>query len=253
MTNEECFEAWAPDSALWSQWAKPVLFAQFPPGSPQPDASAPPPESPAWIPAAQPRSGPAIIVNLPGPEAVRAGLALAQRGYRPVPLFNGNLGYGMRTVVPMGDLVRELRVGALSLSGIPLPDDAPPAFLLDALRLKGPATPGTFDNRWTVLPQDFPSGTFLASRGIREALLLTRDDGVDRDLAHVLLRWQQAGIQLRRGHPQRDATPQSLTVTPPSSFRRAWYRVIALFGLRRGNVGGFGALISEPGTGGFGG
>ena len=253
MTNEECFAAWAPSSALWSPWAKPVLFAQFlqvlaPPEGPVATAL------PSWVPEARAGAGGhAIIVNLPGGDSVTIGLALARRGYRPVPLYNGNLGHGTRTVVPTDNIARHLRVGAVQLGEIRLPDDAPPAFLLDALRLRGVPAPGNFDNRWAALPQDFPSATFLQAHGIRDVLLLEQDDVVDQDLAHVLLRWQQAGIRLRQGHPGRDAAPRDLTVAPPSSFRRAWYRVIALLGLRRSNVGGFGAMVPEPGSGGFGG
>ena len=33
-----------------------------------------------------------IVVDLPGAEAVYAGLALAARGFRPIPLFNGTSG-----------------------------------------------------------------------------------------------------------------------------------------------------------------
>jgi hypothetical protein len=35
-------------------------------------------------------------------------------------------------------------------------------------------------------------------------------------------------------------------------FRRAWYRLIVLAGLRRANVGGFGAQIPEPSSSGSG-
>ena len=34
-------------------------------------------------------------------------------------------------------------------------------------------------------------------------------------------------------------------MSPPSWFRRAWYVAIALMGLRRSNVGGFGSMVPE--------
>jgi hypothetical protein len=36
-----------------------------------------------------------------------------------------------------------------------------------------------------------------------------------------------------------------VTVPKPSSFKLAWYAAIALLGLRRSNVGGFGSMVPE--------
>ena len=46
---------------------------------------------------------------------------------------------------------------------------------------------------------------------------------------------------------------EDLTVPKPSGFKLAWYAVIALLGLRRSNVGGFGSAIPEQtSSGGYG-
>jgi hypothetical protein len=150
-------------------------------------------------------------------------------------------------------LVEALASGATALRDISLSAEAPPAFLIDADRMRPgvPSNPGGYDNRWVVFPQDFPSGTFLRSRGIDDVVVLHDRGGVQEDLAHVLLRWQEAGIQIRAVGPG-DTAPQSFTVKKPSWFRGAWYRLIILAGLRRNNAGGFGGVIPKAGGGGYG-
>jgi hypothetical protein len=256
VSDERIFEAWAPDGALWTPWAKPVLFANLSRFS----VTVPSVES--WravdvsqIPSA--RSGTAIVVELPGIDSVLAGLALANEGYRPVPLFNVNV--GPNAVVDVDAIAGALRVGADAMGEMRIAPDAPPAFLLDANRMR-PAKmigPGKFDNRWIVMPQDFPSATMLMSRGIKEALVIVSGDNPARgDLAHVLLRWRRAGLPILALDLKSSERPREMRIEPPSLFRRAWYRFIALAGLRRSNVGGFGAQIPEEyedggGVGGF--
>jgi hypothetical protein len=255
MSDERIFEAWAPDDALWTPWAKPVLFANLS------RFSVTVPAIDQWrsvdvsqVPSA--RGGTAVVVELPGLESVLMGLALAHHGYRPVPLYNVNV--GPNAVVEVDAIAGALRGGADVMRETRIAPDAPPAFLLDANRMRPAkmAGPGKFDNRWIVMPQDFPSATMLMSRGISEALVITVGDNPARgDLAHVLLRWRRAGLTVLGLDVKGRDRPRELRIEPPSLFRRAWYRLIALAGLRRSNVGGFGAQIPEEheggGVGGF--
>ena len=84
--NYNTYRIWAPDNALWTQWAKPVLFArtlqQVPEKLVLPAVK--------WAPYGDGRT--ALFVDLPGKRGVLEGLALAQMGYRPVPLYNGVYG-----------------------------------------------------------------------------------------------------------------------------------------------------------------
>ena len=130
---------------------------------------------------------------------------------------------------------------------------APPAFLLDADRMLPPTppSPGKFDNRWVVFPQDFPSATLLRARGVSDVLLIHTAKSVQEDLAHVLLRWQQGGLRLQQASPS-DTSTRELAVTRPSWFRRAWYRALTASRLRRNNAGGFGAVIPVQSSGGGG-
>jgi hypothetical protein len=248
MSPEDCYAAWAPDDVEWARWAKPVLFTQL-------DAAAgnEPPAVPALdaVEALPEAGGGAVVVELPGEESVLTGLKLATRGFRPVPLYNATS--GPRPAVDVSLIVRWLRPGAEFLTRSTLRPDAPPAFLLDADRTRRVAGPGDYDNRWVVLPQDFPSATLLLSRKIREVVLIQRGGAAPReDLAHVLRRWQEGGVPIMSLDLERGGPPVALDVPRPSAFRIAWYGLIALLGLRRSNVGGFGAMVPEQTSGGGG-
>ena len=248
MTKEELYDAWAPEGVEWSAWTKPVLFAQWPDTVTPPMRSAEWAEpSYLWLPQSSGRT--VVVVDLPAVESVHTGIALARRGYRPVPLFNTT--HGPSPIIETVPLMIELGRGAGELKTISLAAQAPPVFLLDANRMQPgmPPSPGKFDNRWVVFPQDFPSATFLRSHGVAEVLLIHAGGGVQEDLAHVLLRWQQAGLRIFAAAPA-DSSPRDITVSKPSWFRRAWYRAITAARLRRNNAGGFGAVIPVATSGG---
>jgi hypothetical protein len=244
ISTEEAFAIWAPDGVLWSEWAKPIAFAQA--GSMLEAEAITDEDLPAIRGILEPRS--VVIVDLPGAEAVYTGLALAKRGFRPVPLFNGTS--GPAAVIDVSPIARALGGGAERLKHSTLPQDAPPAFLLDSRR-KGEASalrPGAYDNRWVVLPQDFPSGSLLASRGFMTASVIQKNNApIPPDLAHVMRRWQETGLTIRVIDIATGQT-NNVTVPEPSGFKLAWYAAIALLGLRRSNVGGFGSLIPEQTT-----
>jgi hypothetical protein len=245
-SSEDAFGAWVAEGALWCQWAKPIAFVQggglF---KPEPIVDANLPVIPGPL-----DSSSAIVVDLPGAEAVYAGLALAEHGFRPVPLFNGTS--GPSAVIDVAPISRALWAGMERLARRGLALDAPPAFLLDSRRSGGirDPGPGAYDNRWIALPQDFPSGALLASRGITGATLVQRGGPtIPSDLEHVLRRWQDHGLRIRVVNLATGRTAD-VVVPKPSRFRLAWYAAIALLGLRRSNVGGFGSSVPEQTTGG---
>ena len=242
--SETAFAAWAPDESPWSLWAKPVLFAGL--GSVARPTATPPARDVEASRFPEPRDRMAVVVDLPGGNGTDLGLALARVGYRPVPLYN--CCSGKDAAVDVESIERALLVGAEELPGLRFRDDAPPAFLLDSDRMKGPPPkPGRFDNRWLVFPQDFPSATYLRSRGIGRVLVVQEKEGAPgEDLAHVLRRWQLGGIELAATTPEGADRQRPLHVAAPSLFRRAWHRVMATMGLRRSNVGGFGAIVPIP-------
>ena len=250
ISPEECFQVWAPDSSVWSQWAKPVLFTQL---DRVPADAALPGDwrnlDVSWSP--RPDEHTALVLDLPGGESVLAGLALAKRGFRPVPLFNAVT--DPAAVVNVVPLLIGLACGAAELRLIAIPDDAPPAFLLHADRMVQHEwlSPGKFDNRSMVFPQDFPSAQFLETHGIVRVLVVRHAIArPHEDLDHVLLRWQDSGIRLELKHPHALEPPVELIVRRPSRFRAFWYRALALVGLRRNSAGGFGSIIPESSGGG---
>jgi hypothetical protein len=252
MNTIELYKVWAPEASIWSNWVKPVLFAEVPVGPswlPTPDWRS---FTRAWFPAIDART--AVVLDLPDSNAIWLGMALALRGFRPIPLYNG--ASGSYALIDVGPIVGALQTGGMELAGLPIESNAPPVFLLDANRWAGASlvTPGKFDNRWATFPQDFPSANFLIANGIRSVLLGQVSNGQpQRDLSHILLRWQEAGIQIFSCNVHDDLPPEPLQVSKPSSFRRLWYRAMVLAGLRRNSAGGFGAVVPEPSqSGGFG-
>ncbi len=164
MKKENVLEAWAPIGGDWSLWVRPVLFAQMNDGM-----LARVPETTASdllsIQTPEFAGDAAVIVDLPGANSVNAGLALALKGYRPVPLYNGCT--GRNEVVDQSAIMEKLAGGARLLEGQWL-KDAPPAFLIDSLRMSAKSVrPGNFDNRWRIFPQDFPASEVLIGKGIR--------------------------------------------------------------------------------------
>ena len=267
MTQADLYEMWAPPGAPWSAWAKPVLFvdgwnAQIAaavqglfPGQPPPAPSTPAPSgiAPASPPDVSWAEGfdTAVIADLDGVASVELGVALSERGYQPVPVFNGC--DGPSPVVEVASVKRALEAAATRLAGAARPD-ARPAFLLDARRRGENArvAPGMFDNRWLVFAQDFPSANLLLSRGIRRAVVCSSTGRIADDLAQVLLRWQEAGI----GILVKDAAPGApvSTVIPrPRFFRSLLRRFFAAMRYRRNAAGGFGSAVPEPSSGGSGG
>jgi hypothetical protein len=188
----------------------------------------------------------AVVVDLPGAEAVYAGLVLAERGFWPVPLFNGTT--GPSPAIDVGPVTAALASVSERLEHRAAAPLAPPAFLLDSRRYDPSITvrSGVYDNRWIALPQDFPSGALLASRGMRAVSILQRGGfSIRPDLEHVLRRWQDAGLRLRVVDLTSGQTEDNVRVPKPHRFRQVWYVAAALLGLRRSNVGGFGSRIPE--------
>ena len=190
-----------------------------------------------------------MIVNLPGVEGIKYGLALAQLGYRPVPLFNSIDGPG--AVINVREIKAGLENGAEHLRSNIVGMKAPPAFLLDSNRMAPHPKQGDFDNRWVVFPQDFPSGTFLLSQGIKRVILVQVSSSIDRDLGQVLSFWKRSGIEILMMNGQGDWTPHAAENLKPIrrlNFARAAFGAILIvsLGLRRNNAGGFGSIIPTP-------
>ncbi len=261
MTKEEIFATWAPETSLWSRWAKPVLFAHLNSAA----RPAPKPEPPldlGWIAPASEMA--ALVVDLPGAKGVSVALVLAVRGYRPVPLYNavpapaegllsGPSGAAGIAAVDLSPVMAELVRGAERLAQLRIPSGAPPVFLLDANRhgLRRQMQPGAFDNRSICFTTDFPSANFLLAHGIKRAVLVQESTLVPQpDVAHILRRWQDGGLALERAQLDLPIRPVPFQVARPSWYGAMFQRALAAFGLHRAAGGGFGAWMRGMPSGG---
>jgi hypothetical protein len=259
-TGRELFEIWAPRGAVWSPWVAPALFAQM--GCLDQYRHEPAAKSTFLWHQTEHSSETAVILDLPGAESVKAGLALARIGYRPVPLINASpeptraASTGTahsHAVLDMRSVVEEIGVATRWLQELAIAPDAPAVFILDSRRATGtqPLRDDLFDNRWMVFPQDFPSARFLAEHQIRRVVLVqTRRTQPLEDLSHVLRRWQEAGVAIFATAAAEAATPSPIMVARPSRFRTMWYRAAAMLGLQRSSVGGFGSFLPHSFGGG---
>lgn len=238
LSQLELYKVWSPAESRWSVWSKPVLFASAPVSPPGTQ-----PELPG-ISGLQRLREAAVIVDVPGASSVLLGLALAQIGFQPVPLYNSAASLGQ--VVQMDDIADMLAWGPVFLRAKTPKPDAPPVFLLNSDRLEhsgGAHIPGRFDNRWAVVPQDMPSAGFLKAAGITRVVVVS--DAKNTDLAHVLYSYARAGLQIERT-PTPGTAPTAFAVQRPMGFRSLWYRLGVFAGLRRNAAGGFGALVPDP-------
>jgi len=268
MTPEEVYQIWAPVDSIWSPWAIPVPFAQMMclDSATSPDLSDVAEIARRFAPSADL----VMVIDLPGERSIKLGLALAEHGFRPVPVMDGSPGPGISgldgvwmdadstamgacgVAVDMRGTLRCLCRGAALLRELQIESNASPAFLLDACRMapQKSVTAKVFDNRWKTFPQDYPSARFLEESGIRRVVLIQEHGGQPQeDLSHVLLRWQQAGIRIEVFGTRLGAGPEPLSVNRPSYFRALWQRALAVLGLRRGASGGFGDWPHSTGVG----
>jgi hypothetical protein len=259
MTREELFNIWAPQGGTWSLWTRPILFAQMPDSALAAPISGEVDGRQAIdnildltvkdLLSREPHASghTVVVVDLPGKESTQTGLALADQGYRPVPLYNGCT--GPKEVILQGAIIEALRAGGTQLALKTL-TNGPPAFLLDSKRMSPswiPIQPGDFDNRWQVFPQDFPSAAFLVGRGFTRALLLQRNSRQPQeDLTHVLRRWQEAGLSIEVKDLADTDPPGPVMMNRPRLYRSLWQRVLAILQLRRNPKGGFGQEVPKP-------
>ncbi len=257
MNREEALMVWAPRNSLWGAWTKPVLFSFM---------SDPLPEQSDLVDLgwnAVVSGDVAILLESPGAEAVISGLQLARFGYRPIPVFNaspfgpddfGTTEFkpettGPHPLVEIMSIMRAMERNTIVLNALNLPESAPPAFLIDANRSKGPRFPGAgvFDNRSIVRESDFPSGEALKNAGIRRVVLFRSAEGLSRDLLSVLLAWQNDGLQIQTQKYGEEWNPVNYTVKRRGALSILLDRLLAWLAFRTNSRGSFGRIIHSAG------
>lgn len=187
------YNIWAPAGKSWVDWVRPVAFVEMKQGVKGYCVSE------RVIPLAEEIRGEkntVVIVDLPGGESVFQGIALAERGFRPVPVFNGTMEQeGVRATVNNQSVGVALVKMADRLKKISLAEDAPPAFLTDKNRLQRyKLVESVFDNSWDVYPQDLPSASYMKEKGIRKIVVISTS--FSEDLKKVLYKHQKSGIDI---------------------------------------------------------
>jgi hypothetical protein len=257
MNREYVFNIWAPPDAPCSAWVKPVLFAHIDPLGVIVEPRHFELADASWVPSAD--GATALVLDLPAWVGVTVGMLLARRGFRPVPVYNALpsptnfLNQAAPVVCDVQSIVNAIASATPDLDKLNLPFTAPPAFLLDSLRRVGSGVrlaPGVFDNRSVSLPTDFPSGSRLASLGIRRVVLVQQEATTPQaDLSHTLLRWQEAGIEIFAVALVEPVVVGPIKVSKPSMYRMLWQGLLATMGLRRNPLGGFGGTLPIPSSG----
>ncbi|MBQ7943047.1 MAG: hypothetical protein IJ326_03175 [Lachnospiraceae bacterium] len=194
MTGKEIYKVWAPVGKKWVDWVRPVPFVGINEYSVRYSGSNN--ALPVFDFVDETCTDAALIVDLHGTESVKAGIALAQAGYRPIPVYNGTVQQqGARATVDNQAVQAGLIWGAAELCKLEIGDDALPAFLLDSNRMhRFKMEISLFDNSWDLYPQDIPSAEYFLENGIHKIIIV--GDKISKDLKKILYKFQKKNIQI---------------------------------------------------------
>lgn len=194
MTGKDLFKIWAPLGVKWVDWVRPVPFISIN------DSLKINEVCDFTLPKInyinQVLSDTAIIVDLPDYEGIKEGIALANLGFRPIPVYNGtNQQEGAMPMVDNNTIEFALKWGALELKKISISNDAPPVFLLDSNRMNRLKTNSfVFDNSWDIYAQDIPSAEYFLKNNIKRIII--RGAVIQKDLSKILYKFQEKGIEI---------------------------------------------------------
>lgn len=194
LTIKDVYRIWAPEGAKWTDWARPVPFTglkQCTKGYSQEELVIPKLHY-----LDESFEGAALIVDLPGMNSIKEGIALAKAGYRPVPVYNGTIEQkNARATVNNQVIVSGLILGARHLAGIEIAPDALPAFLVDRNRLnRHKINVSVFDNSWDVYHQDLPSADYFIENGIHRIIVI--GESFSPDLQKILYPFKKKQIEI---------------------------------------------------------
>jgi len=201
MSDGTVYDQWRRAAQPWAQWVKPALFDRLEETSAAEAEGARPSEAHApaksidtsWLPEKA-----AVILDLPGEQALVAALALGERGMRPVFAINASSSPTGAEAISTA-AVRRLLLGAgEQAASLPTGGTAPPAFILDSRRGGDelPPPPGSFDNRWVAFPSDLPGAEELRRGGLDRVVVVQEGAACMPDLAAILRVYQRAGLEL---------------------------------------------------------
>ncbi len=193
MTGKEIYKIWAPTNDKWVDWVRPVPFIAI---NDNLESYKTPDLSNSNINCINKDENTAIIVDLPGLESIKEGIALAKIGFRPIPVYNGTIEQdGAKATTDNKSISIGLVYGASKLKDIELENEAPPAFLLDSNRMnRFKMDVSVFDNSWDIYDQDVPSAEYFLNNQINKIVIIS--NLVQKDLKKILYKFQKQGIEI---------------------------------------------------------
>lgn len=194
MTGQDIFKIWAKEGAKWVDWVRPVPFVSI--NNYSKTYIIEDFEIPNIFYINEVSTDTAIIIDLPGNNSIKEGLATAKLGFRPIPIYNGtDSQQGAMSTSDNHSIKVGLIIGALKLTKIQISNNAPPAFLLDTNRMnRFKMDFSVFDNSWDIYAQDFPSAEYFLKNGINK--IIVRGEFIQKDLRKVLYKFQKKGISI---------------------------------------------------------
>jgi len=211
MNFRDAYKIWTSDNSMWTSWVRPVPFALHCCDSVINDGAANEGSSvydsiqecanhvisydiPEIFYLDELMEDTAIIIDRCGYCAVNEGLALAEMGWRPIPLYNGtNEQLGSMALIDNHGIEHALLWGACVLKGMDIRESAPPAFLLDSnRRQRYKMDVSVYDNSWDLYIQDVPSAEYFIANGIDKIIIV--GEKIHKDLKVILYEFQKKGI-----------------------------------------------------------
>ena len=211
MTAKEIYKIWAPTGKKWVDWVRPVPFVAMNECVKMYDFSDFTIPEIDYIDSHF--EGAALIVDLPGVESVKEGIALAKHGYRPIPIYNGTIEQPeSRATVDNQSVAMGLALGAVPLAQIEIENDALPAFLVDSNRMnRFKMEIALFDNSWDVYHQDLPSAEYFLENGIHKIIVIGQT--FSKDLKKIFYEFQKKKIEIF--WTKHYGTPTKVTIHKP--------------------------------------
>ena len=211
MDGRDIFKIWAPIGAKWVQWVRPVPFVEIDNEFRAYDTGVFNIPNINYI--SEFSTDTAIIVDLPGSDSVKEGIALARLGYRPIPIYNGtNEQVGSLSTVDNKAIQVALIKGISELQKIEISNNAPPVFLLDSNRMhRFKMNASIFDNSWDIYYQDMPSAEYFLKNNINK--IIVRGEKIQKDLQKILYKFQKKGIKILFASGYEE--PKSITIKKP--------------------------------------
>lgn len=194
MTGIDIFKIWAPTEANWVDWVRPVPFVSIDNRFEAYEVGDFTIPNISYI--KELKKDTAIIIDLPGNESIKEGLATAKLGFRPIPIYNGtDEQKGAMATVDNHSIKIGLIKGAKELQKIKISNDAPPTFLLDSNRMnRFKMNVSVFDNSWDIYAQDFPTAEYFLKNGINK--IIVRGEKIQKDLRKILYKFQKKEIKI---------------------------------------------------------